>query len=273
LIVARIVALSSFVSRGHVGLRALVPALERCGHDVIALPTVTFSSHAAYPHVAGQTLEPAELERMAAALDANGWLTADMVITGYLPSPAHVSFAGDLVDRIRCRSPGATYVCDPVLGDEPRGLYLPVETAALVKAVLLPRAQVITPNAFELGWLANRSITNVDDATKAAKALNIPMVLATSIAAGPGHLATVLASGGGAVLTRVARRASAPSGTGDLLTGLFAGLLASGSTAQEALAVSSAWLDEILTTNADSDDLSLDRLYAAPPTGLFVAPV
>src|SRR5512139_356379 len=88
LAVARIVVLSSLVAQGHVGLRALVPALERSCHEVIALPTVVLSSHAAYTHVAGTAVAPDVLDRMAGALEANGWLAAiDVVITGYLPSP------------------------------------------------------------------------------------------------------------------------------------------------------------------------------------------
>jgi len=68
--VARIVALSSLVARGHVGLRALIPALESFGHDVIALPTVVLSNHAAHPHVARTLISPDVLDAMAQAIEA-----------------------------------------------------------------------------------------------------------------------------------------------------------------------------------------------------------
>ena len=105
---ARIVALSSLVARGHVGLRALTPALESFGHDVIALPTVVLSNHAAYPHVARTLISPAVLDAMGQAIAANGWLGGvDGIITGYLPSTAHVAVAEALVRRVRPPTPAA----------------------------------------------------------------------------------------------------------------------------------------------------------------------
>ena len=41
---ARILAISSHVVRGHVGLAASVPALQWLGHEVWALPTVILAS-------------------------------------------------------------------------------------------------------------------------------------------------------------------------------------------------------------------------------------
>ncbi|MGA7115723.1 MAG: pyridoxal kinase, partial [Hyphomicrobium sp.] len=145
---ARIVALSSLVARGHVGLRALIPALESFGHDVIALPTVVLSNHAAYPQVARTLISPDVLDAMAQAIEANGWFgRVDGILTGYLPSVAHVSFAEALVRRVRAANPAALYACDPVLGDEPKGLYVPEETARQIKQCLLPIADLATPNA------------------------------------------------------------------------------------------------------------------------------
>ena len=41
---AKVLAISSHVVRGHVGLDATVPALQYLGHEVWALPTVLLSS-------------------------------------------------------------------------------------------------------------------------------------------------------------------------------------------------------------------------------------
>jgi pyridoxine kinase len=264
--VARIVALSSLVARGHVGLRALTPALESFGHDVIALPTVVLSNHAAYPHVARTLISPDVLDAMGKAIEANGWLRGvDGIITGYLPSAAHVSFAEALVRRVRAASPAALYVCDPVLGDEPNGLYVPEETARQIKHCLLPIADLATPNAFELSWLTERSVSALQDAKAAAQGLGPSMVLATSVPASGDCLATLLHDATGTAFTSVARRPKVPHGTGDLLAGLFTGALASGRDARAALAYAGARLETVLRRTGLADDLNLTPLFEPEP--------
>lgn len=263
---ARIVALSSLVARGHVGLRALTPALEAFGHEVIALPTVVLSNHAAYPHVARTLISPGVLDAMSLAVEANGWLGGvDVVITGYLPSAAHVSFAEALVRRIRATNPGALYVCDPVLGDEPKGLYIPDETARQIKQRLLPLADLATPNAFELSWLTERPVSALHEAKTAVQGLGTKMVLATSVPAVGDRLATLLHDAAGTVFTSVARRPKVPSGTGDLLAGLFTGALASGRDARPALAYAGARLEAVLGGTGLADDLNLAILFEPEP--------
>ncbi len=266
---ARIVALSSFVARGHVGLRAMCPALEWKGHDVVALPTVVLSSHAAFPQVAGTPIDPGILEQMIGALDANGWLAAvDMVITGYLPSQAHVEVASRLVDRVRDRSPAMTYVCDPVLGDEPKGLYVPLAMAGRLRDDLLPRAAVTTPNVFELAWLTGRPVTSIETAVQAARALGSPGVLATSVPGTAGEVATLYCDRETSLHTAVPRRSRVPSGTGDLLTGLFAAHRACGDSVSGALASAGAWLEAVLAASRDTGDLDLAPLYGPTPRPL-----
>lgn len=263
---ARIVALSSLVARGHVGLRALTPALESFGHDVIALPTVVLSNHAAYPQVARTLISPDVLDAMSQAVEANGWLEGvDGIITGYLPSGAHVSVAEALVRRIRAANPAALYICDPVLGDEPKGLYIPEETALQIKQCLLPIADVATPNAFELSWLTERPVSGLHDAKTAAQGLGPPMVLATSVPAEGDRIATLLHDATGTVFTSVARRPKVPYGTGDLLAGLFTGELASGNDARTALAYAGARLEAALRSTGSADDLNLTTLFEPEP--------
>ncbi len=270
---ARIVALSSLVAYGHVGLRATVPALERLGHDVVALPTVVLSNHGAYAHVAGTPIDPTTLERMTDSLEANGWLSAvDIVITGYVPSLVHVNVAASLVERIRTLSPALTYICDPVFGDEPKGLYVALETANAIRDRLLPIADIATPNAFELAWLSNQPVSSIPSAISAARTLRPRRVLATSIPAGNHELATLLIGPTSAHATRQPLRTSAPSGTGDLLTGLLAGYIASGMNPTEALAQAGAWIEACLDASAGNKDLNVSPLAGLTPAPLALHP-
>jgi pyridoxal/pyridoxine/pyridoxamine kinase len=84
-----------------------VPVLNALGHRVTQLPTVQLSNHAGWPHVSGGPVPVDTLAGMVEALDRNGWLSqADAILTGYLPSAAHVDFAAGLIDRLRAATPG-----------------------------------------------------------------------------------------------------------------------------------------------------------------------
>jgi pyridoxine kinase len=71
---AHIVALSSWVAHGHVGLSAAVPVLQALGHRVTQLPTVQLSNHAGWSPCGRWGVAVERLEEMIDALARNGWL-------------------------------------------------------------------------------------------------------------------------------------------------------------------------------------------------------
>jgi pyridoxine kinase len=290
----RILAISSQVVRGHVGLSAIVPALQRIGHEVLPVPTILLSNHPGHPRAAGTRVEVNTLMSVLEVLDANGWIAdLDAIITGYLPTPAHVLFASKAIDLVRQNSAKAVVVVDPVMGDDPRGLYIDGDAAAAIRATLIPRADVITPNRFEVSWLSGHEVRSVSDIAVAAAALTRSKVsrpelaiLATSVPAGDDHLANVGVSGlksaattAASLACRVARVAKAPHGTGDLLTGLYIGFLIAGHPAdvalgravagvQQAIINSKGRNDLLLAVQSDAEDWS--RVAALPVASLTV---
>lgn len=231
---ARVVAISSFLAHGRVGLGATVPVLQALGHEVIQLPTIILSNHPGHAQVAGQAVSPEHLDAMLDALAANGWLAgASAIITGYLPSPGHVSFAARAAREIRRLNPAAIYVCDPILGDDPKGLYIDPQAAVTIRNLLVPHADLITPNRFELSWLTGREVDRPGDCQSAAETLACRAVLATSIPAGADPagarlLANVLIADGESLCLTTPRRHGVPHGTGDVLTALISGHLVCG---------------------------------------------
>lgn len=225
---ARILIMSSWVARGHVGLSAAVPVLQALGHSVTQLPTILLSNHPGWPHTAGQTVPPDELRAIIDALAANGWLANhDAVLTGYLPSVAHVALAAELVARLRDgTSPAPRVVVDPVFGDAPSGLYLPEAAAGAIRAQLCPLADMLTPNLFELGWLAERSVGTLADATAAAETLRTRWgtgkVLTTSAPLGPDRTGVLCLDGDGVELYAARRLDGVPHGVGDVFSALMA---------------------------------------------------
>lgn len=262
---AQILAISSQVARGAIGLSAAVPALQALGHEVIALPTILLSNHPGHPRFAGERVAPDLLSRMLDALGDNGWLGGiDAVLTGYLPTPAHVAFAADAVDRVRRLRPGVLHVCDPVLGDEPKGLYIVAEAAEAVRRSLVPRANVITPNRFEAGYLAGRSVASVDEALAATAAIgNGGLAIVKSLSgATPGELINLACTGRERLaIARVPLRSGAQHGTGDLLAALvLAGLVEQRREASDVIAIATAVLDATLARSAGRDELDLTGL-------------
>ena len=185
------------------------------------------SNHPGWFRTAGRAVPPDDIAAMIDALDANGWLHRhDALLTGYLPTEEHVLLAARLIDRLRACGTAPRIVVDPVLGDAPDGLYLPETVADAVRRTLLPRADILTPNAFELGWLSRRPVATLAQAQAAAAALASvgPQILVTSPPV-DAHTTGLLAFGDGAPrLFRTARRAPVPHGTGDV----FAGFVAAG---------------------------------------------
>ncbi|MEW5965372.1 MAG: bifunctional hydroxymethylpyrimidine kinase/phosphomethylpyrimidine kinase, partial [Pseudomonadota bacterium] len=169
---ARVLAISSFVASGHVGLSAAWPVLSAMGHETIALPTRVLSNHPAHPHSSAHDIPPAALAAMLDALDANGRLAGiDLVLTGYLPLAAYCEVALAAISRIRRQSPAAQVLVDPILGDDPGGLYIAADAAAAIRDSLLPEADIATPNRFELAWLSGQAVCDVAAAIPAARPL------------------------------------------------------------------------------------------------------
>ncbi len=255
---ARVLALSSHVAFGSVGLAATLPALQSLGHEVIAVPTVVLSNHPGYGPFSGERISAATLGQIIDALDANGWLeTIDAVLTGYLPAAEHVTAAKAAVGRVRAANPAALYVCDPVFGDEPGGLYLDEATADAIGRHLIPLCDVATPNLFELEWLADMEVHDLDGAFSAARSLDAARVLATSVPAPEERLATLLVDAETARAAFVPRRPAAPHGTGDLIAALYLGHVLNGASPEASLGRAAAAVEACIAASGGREELAL----------------
>jgi pyridoxine kinase len=253
-----ILAISSQVARGYVGLSAVAPALHALGHEVIALPTIILSNHPGHGAIAGQRTDAALLSRMLATLEAHGWLReVDAVLSGYLPAPEHVAVVAEAVALVRAHNPTAAYFCDPVLGDDPKGLYIAEDAARALATTLVPLADMTFPNRFELAWLSSQPVTDVASAERATRALGPSVTVATSIPAADDGLATVAVTPTATFTRVVPKLDSVPNGTGDLLAALFAGHRVNGCTVPEALELSVSSVQKAICASATRDEMNL----------------
>lgn len=257
----RAVVISSYVAHGGVGLRAALAAMTAAGVDAIALPTTILSNHPRHPQVAGSPVSIPDLENMSAALAANGAFAGiDGILTGYMPSAEHAEFARRTIDRVRAMNPGVVVMVDPIMGDDPGGLYVGPETARAIANRLAPAATVLTPNRFELAYLSGRRIETLEDALDAARSLAAPWVAVTSAPAPQGELATLLVHPGGANKILSDRRSSVPHGPGDLFAALLLIALLRKRPADAALTSAVAGVAHAIDVSGASLDLALSKI-------------
>ena len=150
-----VVSVQSRVAMGHVGNSAATPVLQLGGCEVADVPTALLSNHPFYPGFTGGALPAGTVADLLAGLAARGVpRTAAAVISGYLGTPDTASVLASWLVAARREHPELRYVCDPVLGDLGPGLYVDPLLPARFADDLLPLADAVTPNPFELRLLA-----------------------------------------------------------------------------------------------------------------------
>ena len=247
-----ILVITSQVVRGGISGRGLTFALERNGHDVWFLPTILLPWHPGQgpgTRIVPPAADFAAIAKDLAASKNLGELGG--VISGYLGAPEQSTAIATLVRAVKAANPKATYLCDPVMGDHSSasgcGLYVPKSTAEAIRDHLVPLADIVTPNAFELGWLTGREVTSELEALAAARILGSERVLITSSPAMRRNaIANLLAGPRGAVAAEHAIISNPPNGTGDLIAGLFLSNLLNGLDDEEALKRASGSVFELV---------------------------
>ena len=74
--------------------------------------------------------------------------------------------------------PQPVVIVDPTLGDGGR-LYVPADVAKAVMEELVPRADILAPNVWELSYLTGAEIGAPSDALAAARSLGRPVLVSS----------------------------------------------------------------------------------------------
>ncbi|RHW27157.1 pyridoxal kinase PdxY [Nocardioides immobilis] len=223
----RILSIQSSVAYGHVGNSAAVFPLQRLGHEVWPVITVHFSNHTGYGAWRGPMLAPADVAEVIAGIADRGVLgTADAVLSGYQGDPAMGAVILDAVAQVKALNPAAVYSCDPVIGDVGRGVFVRPGIPEFIRDQVVPRADIVTPNHFELDFLTGSTTTTPEEVLAAADALRArgPRdVLVTSVRY-PGEddtLDVLAVSDKGAWVVTTPLLPISPNGGGDLTAALY----------------------------------------------------
>lgn len=223
-----VLSIQSHVAYGHVGNASAVFAMQRLGVDVWPIHTVQFSNHTGYGDWKGRVFDGPAIDEVVDGIADRGVLpTCDAVLSGYLGSAdiGHAVLAA--VARVRAANPDAVYCADPVIGDVGRGIFVRPGIPELMRDVVVPAADVVTPNHFELDHLtgtASRTLPAVRDAVAALQARGPRAVLVTSLetADTPADAVDLLAAEGDrAFRVRTPRLDVSVNGAGDAIAALF----------------------------------------------------
>ena len=246
--------MSSHVAGSRVGGSAQALALSQFKIDPIVVPTVLYGRHPGWGAPGGAQVPVEAFEGMLDGIEANGLFgTTDLVITGYFASVEQVRAAARAIDAVRAaprdgalaRKP--LIVVDPVMGDAGKGLFIPADVAQALIDELVPRADLIAPNSWELQRITGAEARDPAAAVRAARLTGKP-VLVSSVQRG-GEIGVVYADKREAWLAAHQRGTEAvPSGTGDLLTALFAAALLEGQTPSYGLARAVGGLAETIVS-------------------------
>lgn len=269
-----ILSISSQVVYGHVGNAAIVPALQALGFEVLAIPTVLLAHHPGHGPPQGRVTPATEVAALVDGLEQVGALAgARAALTGYLGLAQTAEVAADAVLRLRRLNPGALYLCDPVIGDNGK-VYVREGVEDAIRERLLPLADIVTPNHFELERLAGQPVGTLAQALAAARyllALGPKTVVVTSLEhdqLAPGEIATLAVTPTEAWICTTTRLHNVPRGSGDLMAALLLGHILRGRTVVEALALAVSAVQVVLAASVDQPEMRLvDSLaeLAAPP--------
>ena len=265
----RILSIQSSVAYGHVGNSAATFPLQRLGHEVWPVHTVVFSNHTGYGAWRGPLLPPDDVRAVVTGISERDVLpTCDAVLSGYLGGPGICEVVTDAVAQVKAANPRATYTCDPVMGNATSGCFVDPAIPPIIREQVVPVADIITPNQFELGFLTDTSPDTLEStlaSADAARALGPSTVLVTSFLRPdrPEDTIEMLAvTGAGAWTVRTPRLPMKANGSGDLTSALFTAHLHESGSPAEALARTASSVYAVLSATLDSGEREL-RLIAA----------
>jgi pyridoxine kinase len=272
-----VISIQSQVAYGHVGNSAAVFPMQMHGIDVAAVPTTLLSNRPGYPTIRGRVLDARLVADLLLGVEERGAVdTCRMVLSGYLGSAEIAAVVADFVARAKARNPKLAYCCDPVLGDRDRGLFVHADIPPLLRDLLCPLADIITPNHFEFEWLCGTRATTSDQMIAQAQALlargpSTIVVTSAELRDTPPDAIETLAierSKGGkgelkAWRVRTPKLPISPSGTGDLFAALLVSARIRGADTPGALSHAASAIFAVLERTAISGTVEMRIVESA----------
>lgn len=262
----KILSIQSSVAYGHVGNSAAVFPLQRLGHEVWPVFTVHFSNHTGYGAWRGPLLAPDDVAAVITGIAERGVLgQCDAVLSGYQGGAGIAEVILSAVEQVKAANPAATYTCDPVMGNATSGCFVDPAIPPIIREQVVPKADIITPNQFELGFLTDTSPLTLDETLASAdlaRAMGPSTILVTSVLFAEDTIGMLAVNGDAAWLVETPRLPMKANGSGDITAAMFTAHLHETGSPAEALARTASSVYAVLKETLESGEREL-RLIAA----------
>jgi pyridoxine kinase len=264
-----ILSIQSTVAYGHVGNSAAVFPLQRLGVEVWPVATVVFSNHTGYGEWRGPLLPADDVRAVIRGVEERGAFPGvDAVLSGYQGGEDIGDVILDTVARVKAANPAAVYTCDPVMGNAKSGCFVHPAIPVLLRERVVPKADIITPNQFELGFLTGtepRTVQETLASVDLARELGPSTVLVTSVErpdAPEDTIEMMAVTDEGAWIVQTPRLPLKANGSGDVTAALFTAHLLSTGQPEVALARTASSVFDLLQTTLASGERELQLVQS-----------
>lgn len=265
----KILSIQSAVAYGHVGNSAAVFPLQRIGVEVLPVYTVNFSNHTGYGAWRGPLIDPSDVREVITGIEERGVFgDIDAVLSGYQGGEGIGDVIIDAVARVKAANPHAVYACDPVMGNAKSGCFVAPAIPILLRERVVPVADIITPNQFELGFLTETEPDTLESTLASvdlARAMGPRTVLVTSVERPDreeGTIEMLAVDDAGAWLVQTPHLPMKANGSGDVTAALFTAHYVQTGSAQTALERTASSVYDLLQATLDSGERELQLIEA-----------
>ncbi|SDH27122.1 pyridoxal kinase PdxY [Microbacterium pygmaeum] len=265
----KILSIQSAVAYGHVGNSAAVFPLQRIGVEVLPVYTVNFSNHTGYGAWRGPMISPDDVRDVITGIGERGvFPEIDVVLSGYQGGEGIAQVILEAVAQVKAANPAAVYACDPVMGNAKSGCFVAPAIPVLLRDRVIPAADIITPNQFELGYLTGTEPDTLEStlaSADAARAMGPSTVLVTSVERPDREAGTIemlVVTGEGAWIVQTPLLPMKANGSGDVTAALFTAHFVSSGDAADALARTVSSVYDLLELTYESGERELQLVEA-----------
>ncbi|ONI77459.1 pyridoxal kinase [Kribbella sp. ALI-6-A] len=272
----KILSIQSAVAFGHVGNSAAVFPLQRIGVEVLPVYTVNFSNHTGYGAWRGPLISPDDVREVLQGIEDRGvFPQIDVVLSGYQGGEGIADVILEAVKRVKAANPSAVYSCDPVMGNAKSGCFVAPAIPVLLRDRVVPAADIITPNQFELGFLTGTEPDTLESTLASVdlvRATGPRTVLVTSVERPDreeGTIEMLAVDDSGAWLVRTPYIPMKANGSGDVTAALFTAHYRRTGDLADALARTTSSVFDLLARTHESGERELQLVesqeaYAHP---------
>lgn len=265
----KILSIQSAVAYGHVGNSAAVFPLQRIGVEVLPVYTVNFSNHTGYGAWRGPLIAPDDVREVITGIEERGVFgQIDALLSGYQGGEGIGDVIIDAVARVKAANPNAVYACDPVMGNAKSGCFVAPAIPVLLRERVVPVADIITPNQFELGFLTDTEPDTLESTLASvdlAHAMGPRTVLVTSVERPDreeGTIEMLAADDQGAWVVQTPHLPMKANGSGDVTAALFSAHYVETGSAKIALERTASSVYDLLKATLDSGERELQLVEA-----------